>query len=100
MTCPALEGRRDYSLIDKRITDPIQRMVTLLFKQNRHQEVGNMLKNLWARRKAILKFKEEETNRRNKNKDKIVSTTKSDPGPVGDSRTPKRRPRYLSVTRG
>ena len=100
MTCPALEGRRNYDLIDKRITDPIQRMITLLFKQNKHQEVGNMLKNLWDRRKAILKFREEELERMDRNNNNIIGIARSDPGPAGNSHIPIRRSRGLSATRG
>ena len=100
MICPALEGRRNYNLIDKRITDPTKRMITLLFEQNKHQEVGKMLKNLWDRRKAILKFREDEIDRVNKkNKDKI-GIARSDPGPAGNSHIPLRRSRGLSTTRG
>merc|ERR1711942_644294 len=51
MECPALEGKRDYNLIDKNILDPEQRMIMLLFKQRKYQEVGKMIKNLWYRRK-------------------------------------------------
>ena len=101
MTCPALEGRRNYDLIDKKITDPTQRMITLLFKQNKHQEVGNMLKNLWNRRRAILKFREEELKRMDRNNDNIIGIARSDPGPAGNSHTPIRwRSRGLSATRG
>ena len=44
--CPVLEKLRNYDLIDKRIQDPKDRMIELLFKQNRYQEVGHMLRKL------------------------------------------------------
>ena len=91
MTCPALEGKRNYDLINREILDPEQRMITLLFKQNKYQEVGKLVKDLWDRRKAILKFKEEEQNRLNiNNNENIIGIARSDPGPVGNSHTPIR----------
>ena len=42
--CPALEGKRNYELIDRNIMDPKQRMIMLLFKQTKYQEVGKMIK--------------------------------------------------------
>ena len=100
MECPILEGKRDYSIIDKNIVDPRQRMIVLLFKQRKYQEVGEMIKNLWNRRKAILKYKNEE--KKKVDNVKITgSTSRSDPGPVGNSLTPIRwRPRGISATRG
>ena len=95
ITCPALERKRDYNLIDKKITNPIQRMVTLLFKNNKHQDIGNMLKNLWDRRKAILKFKEEKMNRTREGKRTASIIIRSDPGPAEISRVPLRRSRSL-----
>ena len=44
MKCPALEGKRNYGIIDKRIQDPEERMIELLFRQKKHQEVGKMIK--------------------------------------------------------
>ena len=100
MECPALEGKRDYKIIDNSISDTRQRMITLLFKQRKHQEVGKMIKNLWNRRKAILRYKNEEQERLNSMNDTICSS-RSDPGPVGNSHTPIRRgSRGLSTTRG
>ena len=72
----------------------------LLFKQRKHQEVGKMIKNLWFRRKAILRYKKEEQKRMN-NVNNIIGISRSDPGPVGNSHTPIRwRSRGLSATRG
>ena len=87
-------------LFDDRIQDPKERMIELLFRQKKHQEVGKMLKNLWNRRKAILKYREDESNRI-KTLNDTVSSTKSDPGPGGSRFTPiDRGPRGLSMSRG
>ena len=100
MECPILEGKRDYGIIDNSIVNPRQRMIELLFKQKKYQEVGGMIKNLWYRRKAILKYKNE--GRKRVDNVKITGgTSRSDPGPVGNSLTPIRwRPRGISATRG
>ena len=75
-------------------------MIALLFKQRKYQEVGNMIKKLWNKRKAILKYKDEEKKRVDNAKN-IDSTSRSDPGPVGNGLTPIRwRPRHTSATRG
>ena len=44
--------------MDKEIQDPGKRMIELLFKQNRYQETGNMLRIMWNERKKILKLSE------------------------------------------
>ena len=87
MICPALEGKRNYGIIDIRIQDPEERMIELLFRQKKHQEVGKMIKNLWNRRKAILKYREEENNKIRIMNDSVTST-RSDPGPRGYRYTP------------
>ena len=99
--CRALEGRRDYNLIDRNIEDPRQRMIKLLFRQGDHQGVGKMIKELWFRRKAIIKYKEvEEQNRKNK-KSTPISMSRSDPGPMRNCQTPIRwKSRGYSATRG
>ena len=75
-------------------------MIELLFRQKEHQEVGKMLKNLWNRRKVILKYKEDESDRIKAMNDTVCST-KSDPGPRGSRYTPTERGvRGLSVSRG
>ena len=60
MKCPELERYRDYNLIDRSIQDPERRVVELLFKQKRYQEVGNMIRIMWYGRKKTLIQKEEE----------------------------------------
>ena len=99
--CIALEGKRNYNLIDRSIEDPRQRMINLLFNQRNYQEVGNMVRNLWLRRKAILKYKKEEEQERRNNRPDLVGISRSDPGPMGSSHTPIRwRLRGSSATRG
>ena len=98
--CPALEGKRRYDLFNRDISNPRQRTIELLFKQKKYQEVGQMIKDLWNRRKTILKFKKEEQLRVSK-RDNVISLSKSDPGPVGNSHTPRRRGRQgFSISRG
>ena len=100
MECSVLEGVRDYNLIDEKVQDSKDRMVELLSRQKKYQEVGNMLKNLWNRRRCILKFKEDERNRIEAMND-TVGSTRSDPGPEENRYTPiERGVRALSVPRG
>ena len=47
--CKKLEKVRDYDLIDKDILNSEDRMRSLLFRNNRFQEIGNMIKNLWIK---------------------------------------------------
>ena len=59
-----------------------------------------MIKNLWYRRKARLKNKDEGRKRMDSGV-VTVGTSRSDPGPMGNSLTPIRwRPRGISATRG
>ena len=88
--CPALEGKRRYDLFNRNISNPRQRTIELLFKQKKYQEVGQMIKDLWNRRKTILKFKKEEQLRIS-NRDNDISLSKSNPGPVRNSHTTRRR---------
>merc|ERR1711867_429391 len=62
--CPKLEGKRDYSLIDKKIKNPEKRLVELLYRQNKHQETGHMIRMLWTERLKIIKNNEEDKNRK------------------------------------
>ena len=59
--CRKLERIRNYSLIDKDIQCSEEKMRKLLFRDNRFQEIGKMIKNLWTERRKIL-----ETNKKNK----------------------------------
>ena len=44
--------------MDKEIQDPEKRMIELLFKQNRYQETGYMIRMMWNERMKILKLSE------------------------------------------
>ena len=53
--CKSLEQKRDYSLLDREIKDPEERMRTLLFRDERRQSIGRLIKNLWDLRRQLLK---------------------------------------------
>ena len=88
--CPVLEKLRNYDLIDKRIQDPKDRMIELLFKQNRYQEVGHMLRKLWNKREGILRLNKGDRNN-NVVMNDAASSTSNEPGPDEDSYTPIER---------
>ena len=102
--CKVLEGKRDYNLIDNSIEDPKDRMVELLFNQEDYQGTGNMIKRLWGRRKAILKYIQEseyENRDDEENEPTPLKEWSSDPGPVRECQTPIRlRSLGNSVARG
>ena len=84
--CKALEKTRNYKLLDKYIRNPEERMRKLLFRDDRHWEIGKMIKNLWVERRKILK--EIETKNENSPIDQInlgrdtnIRLSRSDPGP-------------------
>ena len=52
--CRKLENFRDYNLINRNITNSEERMRTLLFRDERYQEIGKMIKKIWDERKNIL----------------------------------------------
>ena len=52
--CKKLEIKRDYNIIDKSISNPEERMRILLYRNENHQEVGRLVKNLWNRRKELI----------------------------------------------
>merc|ERR1712179_249186 len=52
--CKKLEKMRDYNLLDRDIEDPEERMRTLLFRYERREDIGRMIKNLWDLRKQML----------------------------------------------
>merc|ERR1712105_3142 len=52
--CKELEKVRDYNLINRDIQNSEDRMRSLLFKDNRFQEIGYMIKNLWVKRRNII----------------------------------------------
>ena len=51
--CKKLERIRNYNLIDKDIQNSEEKMRKLLFRDNRFQEIGKMIKNLWIERSKI-----------------------------------------------
>ena len=55
ITCKKLESKRNYKIINKNIRNPEERMRTLLFRNENHQIVSNMLRDLWELRKILLK---------------------------------------------
>merc|ERR1712055_303085 len=55
VNCEKLEGKRNYDLINKELTDPEERMRTLLFRNENKQEVGRMIRDMWEMRSKILK---------------------------------------------
>ena len=101
MVCPLLEKIRSrHGLIDGNISDPKERMLELLFKQNEHQKVGELIRSLWNKRKQILDYKDKEKERQEKMKD-VIQNTRSDPGPRESNYTPiRRRSNSLSATKG
>ena len=91
INCKALEGRRDYNLLDGGIEDPEQRLIKLLFEQEDHQGVGRMIKGLWFRRKSILENREKMEKNSIERTLNPESMTRSDPGPMGNRQPPIRR---------
>merc|ERR1712055_325993 len=97
--CKALETKRRYDLLDRSIENPEERMVKLLFKQQDFQGAGRMIKELWFKRKDILKNKERlELVRQQEAVPNIKSW--SDPGPKRQRAPLRERPRGCSTTRG
>ena len=97
--CKALETKRRYDLLDRSIENPEERMVKLLFKQQDFQGAGRMIKELWFKRKDILKNKERlELERQQEAVPNIKSW--SDPGPKRQRAPLRERPRGWSATRG
>ena len=66
MDCEKMEAYRNYDLIDKDILNPEERMRILLFRNNRFQETGEMIKNLWFKRRYLLGDNKEKKKRNDK----------------------------------
>ena len=99
--CPALERERNYDLIKKLGNSSRDKMVDLLFGNDRFQEVGCMLRKLWQRRRKILTYIQKENATRSQpkrgNRNKTHSTMVqmlSDPGPVREGQA---QPRMRSL---
>ena len=99
--CKALEGKRNYNLLNWYIEDPKKRMIELLFRQEDYQGVGKMVRELWFRRKAILRYKEEEEQKSKNSRSTPNELCRSNPGPRRKYQAPIRwRSRGNSVNRG
>ena len=98
--CPTLERKRNYGLLEKRIQDPKERMIQFLFRQNKFQEAGKMIKNMWYSRRAILKYRKD-TKEGERSNGGDINTIKSDPGPMRRIAIPmERKIRSISGSRG
>ena len=53
--CKSLEQKRDHNLINTDIRDPEERTRVLLFRDDRRQSIGKMIRNLWELRRQQLK---------------------------------------------
>ena len=53
--CSKLERKRDPTLIDKEIKNPVERMKELLFRNREHIKVSQLVRNLWILRRDLLK---------------------------------------------
>ena len=89
MDCPALEVVRDYDLMKRTGENSQDRMIELLFRTDRFQEVGSLVRKLWQRRHKLLTYiKERESSKRNTLRAKKdnphfpAAPMNSDPGPV------------------
>ena len=78
---------------------PEERMIKFLFRQQDFQGAGRMVKELWFKRKEILKNREKmELERQNRSIPNVQS--RSDPGPERQQVPLRERPRGNSATRG
>merc|ERR1711909_246835 len=59
--CEKLEEARNTDLLDRGIENPEEMMRKLLFREERGQEVGKMIRKLWESKKKQLKEKKEDT---------------------------------------
>ena len=49
-----MDDRRNYRIINRNITDPEERTRDVLYRNNRHNDIGIMIRIMWeARRKAL-----------------------------------------------
>ena len=98
--CGALEGKRDYNLLNWFIEDSRERMIELLFRQEDYQGVGKMIKELWFRRKNIIKYREKMEQEGRNNRPTPDELCKSDPGPRRQQTPLRWRSRRYSADRG
>ena len=78
--CPILEKRRNYSILDKNVKIPEERLIQFLYRQKNHQETGKMIKDMWNARKSILRY-EEDTRKKVNSRNEVNNLMMSDPGP-------------------
>ena len=97
--CPVLERRRNYEILDRRIQEPKDRLIQCLFRQNRFQETGKMIKEMWYARRNILKY-EKDTKKEEKSSGEDIKIMRSDPGPKRTAITMDRGRRGVSESRG
>ena len=107
MDCEELEEIRNYNLIDSRLENSEERMITLLFYNDNFQEIGYMLKRLWKKRRNLLEFYKKGNRKtdldplRHRNIAPQREKYRSDPGPgKGGCTYPRQKYRNLSVGRG
>ena len=107
MDCRKLENHRDYNLIDRNIINSEERMRVLLFRDGRHQEIGNMIKKIWEERRKILEIYNEKHKKNHKDFTRNSSIPLprvkygSEPGPrKGGCNYLKQRHRSNTVGRG
>ena len=80
--CRKLEEKRNYNLLDRKETDPENRMRKLLFRNNECYEIGKMIKELWILRRNLLKLKLDKKGKQIDKEESIQKIyCKSDPGP-------------------
>ena len=83
--CKALEGNRNYDLIDNSIGNSKDRMIKLLFQSEDYQGTGYMVKKLWWRRKFLLTYIQELEDNSKKDEGSTsnpLAHWNSDPGPM------------------
>ena len=97
--CPALERRRNYEILDRRIQVPEDRLIQCLFRQKRFQETGKMVKEMWYTRRNMLKY-EKDTEKKEKPNGEDTRVMRSDPGPKRAAITMNRGRRGVSEIKG
>ena len=81
--CKELEQVRDYDLLNRNISDPEERMRTLLFRDDRCMKVGKLIRDLWDLRRQQLKEIEKMTKGRRKDPQTLEPTIQESKGKKG-----------------
>ena len=79
MKCKSLETKRNYKLIEKDISDPEERMRKLLYRNEKHQEIGRLIKNLWSLRKELIEKLVKEPNKNTSSSGMAVNQDRNPP---------------------